>query len=334
MSASADRVPRLLALIPYLRAHPDIEISAAAADFGISPEELREDLNLLWMCGLPGHGPGDLIDLSFDDDHVAVTFDAGMSRPLRLTTHEAVALIVALRTLAATPGLIEAEAVVRASAKMEAAAGAQAQAAAAVTVALDGHEARLAALRRALNDVRAVQLTYYSAGRDARTERVVDPMRLLVVDGHWYLEAWCRQAEGVRMFRLDRIEELVCLDEASQPPPEAEPRDISGGLFLPSAEDVQVRIRLRPQARWVADYYPCEILADEPEGLLITLRSAEMTWVRRLVAGLGGAAQVLAPAELSDQIVEEARLALAAYDDHAHSGRAEVRAGTLDFDVP
>jgi len=314
MSASADRVPRLLALIPYLQVHPDIEISSAAADFGVSPDELREDLSLLWMCGLPGHGPGDLIDLSFDDDHVAVTFDAGMSRPLRLTTHEAVALIVALRTLAATPGLIEQEAVSRALAKIEEAAGAQAQAAAAVTVAIDGQDARLVVLRRALTAGQAVQLTYYSAGRDARTERVVDPMRLLLVDGHWYLEAWCRRAEGVRMFRLDRIEELVALDEPSRPPPDVAPRDISGGLFLPSAEDVQVRIRLLPWARWVADYYPCESVVEDGEGLLVTLRSSETTWVRRLVAGLGGAALVLYPRELAEQIAEDARMALAAYD--------------------
>lgn len=314
MSATADRVPRLLALIPYLQAHPDIEISSAAADFGVSADELREDLNLLWMCGLPGHGPGDLIDLSFDDDHVAVTFDAGMSRPLRLTTHEAVALIVALRTLAATPGLVEQEAVSRALAKIEEAAGAQAQAAGAVTVAVDGQDARLAVLRRALTAGQAVDLTYYSAGRDARTERTVDPMRLLLVDGHWYLEAWCRSAEGVRMFRLDRIEELAALDEPSRPPPDIAPRDISGGLFLPSPEDVQVRIRLLPWARWVADYYPCQSVVEDGDGLLVTLRSNETTWVRRLVAGLGGAAQVLDPPELAGQIAKDARLALAAYD--------------------
>ncbi len=314
MSATADRVPRLLALIPYLQAHPDIEISSAAADFGISPDELREDLNLLWMCGLPGHGPGDLIDLSFDDDHVAVTFDAGMSRPLRLTTHEAVALIVALRTLAATPGLIEQEAVSRALAKIEEAAGAQAQAAGALTVAVDGQDARLAALRRALTAGQAVHLTYYSAGRDARTERTVDPMRLLLVDGHWYLEAWCRRAEGVRMFRLDRVEELAALDEPSRPPPDIAPRDISGGLFLPSPEDVQVRIRLLPWARWVADYYPCQSVVEDGDGLLVTLRSNETTWVRRLVAGLGGAAQVLDPPELAEQIAKDAQLALTAYD--------------------
>ena len=31
----------------------------AAADFGITEAQLRRDLQLLWVCGLPGHTPGD-----------------------------------------------------------------------------------------------------------------------------------------------------------------------------------------------------------------------------------------------------------------------------------
>ena len=56
------------------------------------------------MCGLPGYGPGDLIDMAFDGDRVTLTYDAGIDRPLRLTPDEALALVVALRMLAETPG--------------------------------------------------------------------------------------------------------------------------------------------------------------------------------------------------------------------------------------
>jgi len=89
VTATADRLSRLLALVPYLLAHPGIRLSDVAADFAVTPDQLREDLNLLWVCGLPGHGPGDLIDLAWEeDDTVTVTHDAGMRRPLRLTTDE------------------------------------------------------------------------------------------------------------------------------------------------------------------------------------------------------------------------------------------------------
>src|SRR6185369_15768311 len=127
---SAERLARLLNLVPYLLARPGIPIAEAAADHGVTERQLREDLELLWVCGLPGYGPGDLIDMAFDGDRVTVTYDAGIDRPLRLTHDEALALIVALRMLAQVPGGIDLpgggnsrEAVERALAKIESAAG-------------------------------------------------------------------------------------------------------------------------------------------------------------------------------------------------------------------
>ena len=226
MSGSGDRLPRLLALVPYLLARPGIRIDEAARDFDVTPRQLRKDLELLWMCGLPGYGPGDLIDLSFDGDTVSVTYDAGMRRPLRLTGAEASALLIALRALAETPGVVDADAVHRAISKIEAASG-DAHPSGVVV----GHGTREAAataqtretLREALQRGRALWLRYYSASKDVVTERTVDPMRLLIVQGVSYLEAWCRRAESVRLFRLDRIDELTVLDEPSAPPESATP---------------------------------------------------------------------------------------------------------------
>jgi proteasome accessory factor C len=114
-----DRLGRLLNLVPYLLARPGILVADAAADLDVSEKQLREDLELLWVCGLPGYGPGDLIDMAFDGDRVTVTYDAGIDRPLRLNHDEALALVVALRMLAQVPGGHSREAVERAPAKIE-----------------------------------------------------------------------------------------------------------------------------------------------------------------------------------------------------------------------
>ncbi len=320
MSApTADRMARLLALVPYLQARPDgVRVAEAARDFGVTEAQLRHDLDLLWVCGLPGHGPGDLVDLSFEGDRVRVTFTAGLVRPLRLTTDEAVALTVALRTLLELPGLAEGEAVSRALAKVSAAAGAPADQAAAVVLSVDAREHALTVVRDALERRRAVHLHYYVPTRDQRTERTVDPMRLLLVDGHWYLEAWCRGAEGVRLFRLDRIDEVTALDEPAAAPPQAEQRDVQSGVYQPDADAPLVRLRLARSARWVADYYPVERVRpvdDPPGGLAVDVRTADPAWARRLVATLGGAALVDEPAELAAQVAADARAALARYSD-------------------
>ena len=157
-TSTPDRVTRLLALVPYLTARPEgVRVTEAARDFGVNERQLRSDLELLWMCGLPGYGPGDLIDLSFEGDWVRVTFTAGMGRPLRLTTDEAVALLVALRTLLELPGLAEREAVSRALAKVSAVAGHAADRVTPVAVSVDAREEALAVVKEGLERKRALR---------------------------------------------------------------------------------------------------------------------------------------------------------------------------------
>ena len=124
MTTSADRLPRLLALVPYLRTHPGAELAEVAAVFGVDVRQLNDDLNLLWVCGLPGGGPGDLIDFAFEGDTVSVIEAQTLDRPLRLTADEALALRVAARALADVPGLAERDALESAQAKLAIASGA------------------------------------------------------------------------------------------------------------------------------------------------------------------------------------------------------------------
>jgi proteasome accessory factor C len=223
---------------------------------------------------------------------------------------------VALRTLLELPGLAEREAVSRALAKVMAAAGSAGGRVAPVVVSVDAQEQALAVVREGLERRRALHLTYYVPTRDERTERDVDPMRLLLVDGRWYLEAWCRRVEGVRLFRLDRVDAVRVLDEPASPPPQAHERDVDHGVYQPEPGSPVVRLRLDRGARWVAEYYPVEDarpVDDPPGGLAVAVRTADLAWARRLVASLGGAAVVDEPAELAAAVAADARAALARY---------------------
>ncbi|GAA2369912.1 WYL domain-containing protein [Dactylosporangium salmoneum] len=313
MTTSADRLGRMLNLVPYLQARPGITLAEAAADQGITERQLREDLELLWMCGLPGYGPGDLIDMAFVGDSVTLTYDAGIDRPLRLTPDEALALIVALRMLAETPGVTAGDGVHRALAKIEHAAGDLADAP--VAVRLPGNTDRLEELRGAVDRRRALRITYYTATRDETTERVVDPMRVLVV-GRWaYLEAWCRRAEAVRLFRIDRIDASTELDEPARVPQQAQPTDTRrGSLFTPTPNLPLVTLRVGRGARWITEQYPCEEVVRGPgEHWTVSLRASDLDWARRFVLGLGAEVTVVAPAQLAASVAAEALAALDAY---------------------
>ncbi len=333
-SGLTERLPRLLSLVPYLLARPGIPLADVAADFGVGERQLRRDLELLWMCGLPGYGPGDLIDLSFEGDTISVNFDAGMNRPLRLTGAEATALLVALRTLGDLPGMVDTDAVRRATAKIERAVGDAGAAGVAVEVSRQ-EQATTTAVREALEAGRALTIRYYTAGRDAVTRRTVDPMRLLLVEGRGYLEAWCRRAGAVRLFRLDRVDEVVVLDEPAAAPPDAAPADLSGGVFQARPEQGSAVLLLEPWARWVAEYYPVEQVLEIPPELppepdddgtrhdhrhgregraRVLLRYADPAWLVRLVLGLGGGARILEPPDLAAEVARRAARALAQAD--------------------
>jgi len=312
MSTGDARLSRLLALVPYFEAHPGVEASQAAEDFGITEKQLRKDLDLLWVCGLPGGGPGDLIDLSFEGPTISVVFNAGISRPLKLTAAEALALVVALRTLSETPGIADTDAIQRALAKVEAAAGGQVDGAT-VEVALDQTVKLLPALNRAIDESRALALRYYTATRDETTERTVDPLRVFEVDGRSYLEAWCRSAEGMRIFRVDRIENVDVLDEPAAPPADIELRDLNEGVYQPASEHLLAVLRVTGSYAWVADYYPTESVVEADDGLEVSLRVAEPAWVRAMALGSQGEVRVLSPQWLAESVRAEAEAALSAY---------------------
>ena len=265
MSGARAQVARLLALVPYIQARSEVSLEQASADFGVRPAQIVKDLNVLWFCGLPGLGMGDLIDVDMealeDEGMVRVSNADYLSRPLRLDSSEASALIVALRALREGSDDDVRPIVDRTLGKLEAAAGEGAALAARVEIRVPEQQARVDELRdrlsRAVEDRRQVRLDYYVPTRDESTERVVDPVRVVSADGHTYLDAWCHLAEDQRLFRLDRVSRAQVLGSPVESHL-APPRDLADGIFQPSAEDLLVTLRLDPSARWVAEYYPVE----------------------------------------------------------------------------
>ena len=309
-SGAQEQVSRLLSLLPYLLSHPNTRVSDVADLFGVTERQILRDLNVLWFSGLPGLAMGDYIEVDMDaaegEGVINVSNADYLMRPLRLGTDEALALVVALRTLGAIPGSTERSAV-------------HGQTLHRLTnhrVEVDGEAVADVAgtVRRALDEKRRLHLSYWVPGRDETTERDVDPMRLALADGRLYLEGWCRRAESVRLFRLDRIASVELLDVAADVPAEARSRDLSAGIFQPSADDMLVTMELEPAGRWVADYYPCDTVEEVgSDRLLISLRVADPRWIRRLCLRLGGTGRIVDPPDLADAVVTDANAALDAY---------------------
>lgn len=308
--------------MPYIQARREVSLEQAAEDFGVKADQIVKDLNVLWFCGLPGLGMGDLIDVDMDALEgrgvIRVSNADYLSRPLRLDSSEAAALIVALRALREGSDDDVRPIVDRTLGKLEVAAGDAAALAAQVDIRVPELQARVAPLAgrlaRAVAERRQVRLDYYVPSRDESTERVVDPLRVVTADGNAYLDAYCHLAEDQRLFRIDRISSAEVLDTLVDTHAGLRPRDLADGIFQPSTDDLLVTLELQPSARWVSEYYPVEQTRDRRDGgLSVRLRVGDPAWLTRLMLRLGTSGEVVDPPHLADTVRRVASAALANY---------------------
>jgi proteasome accessory factor C len=307
---SKEQLIRLLALAPYLQTRGAVALKEVAADFAVTPAQVLKDLRVLYLCGLPGYGPGDLIEIDVEalendpEGLVRVGNAEFLARPLRLGSNEASALIVALHALLDASPAGSREVVERTVAKLEEAAVQGSTPLLGVHLptvrpAVDGAQR---ALERAVAEDRQVRLEYYVPTRDETTDRVVDPIAVTRGEGRHYLDAWCHLVEDRRLFRLDRITGLDLLD-SPRVNHDIEPRDLAAGLFEASPDDLRARLHLSPEMRWFAEYYPVQTSSEtEDGGLEVTLAVSDERWLLRLALRFGHGLTVLEPAELVQRV--------------------------------
>ena len=304
-SSSQDHLLRLLDLVPYLLAHPGEEVGETARRFDVSESQLTKDLDLLFVSG-PRHYPDSLMDVNIEEGRIYLTNARDLAEPVKLSMDEACSLIVGLQALRELPGMRNNEAIVSAQTKLTAAAGDAAMIGTAVATKLteDDIDPTLEVLQAALQSKVRVAVDYFVPTRDEITHRLLEPIRIFLHQDTWYLEAWCVDSEGLRNFRLDRIQSATLTEQPATEtgePDDGAPRRASSPYRSDDA-DQAVTLLLEPRARWIAAQYKAEAVEEFGEDRLAArLRVASSTWIPGLVAGLGGSAAVVAPDALREE---------------------------------
>jgi proteasome accessory factor C len=307
------RLRRLLAVIGWLAQVGEAPIAEVSKRFGISEQELVAELELAACCGTPPYTPDTLMEIEVSETSVRAFLPAEYARPRPLTPAEGFAVAASARLLLAVPGSDD-DALARALAKLDAALGSHAS----VGLDVDAPEF-LGEVRAATEAGRSVEIEYLSASRDELTTRVVDPVQVITIDGHWYLDGFCHRAGDMRRFRVDRINAVR----------DAPDRDGDGDgsatatqwarpleeMFVPGPGAVEVHVRLGPSAQWVPESIPVRSVTRDGDGKLtdVVLDVSGMAWFERLLLQLGPAARVVRPAELTGLAADAARRVLARY---------------------
>jgi proteasome accessory factor C len=285
-SKTAQRLTRILAMLPWVIGNPGATVDEVCERFGYSRRELVADLDLVFVCGLPGYGPGDLMEAYVEDDEVIVDMADYFSRPLRLSPAEALGLLASGMALISTnqaPPALE-----RAVEKLSRAVlpdGADA-----LTVDLSAEPTLLDVLRSGAREHRVVDIVYTSLGRGETRRRRVEPWSVFSALGNWYVSAYCRSADGERVFRVDRIQSAELTEETFEPPLEPPPPTVR---YTPGEDDVYATIRLTGPARWVAEYYPVETLETDAESIVVRFAASDAMVAARLLVRLGADAELL-----------------------------------------
>lgn len=304
---TAERLTRILAMLPWVIANPGVSVAEVLERFGYEDEkELAGDLNIVFVCGLPGYGPGELMDAYIDEDEVVVDMADYFSHSLRLSPVEALSLLAAGMALMSTGQAPEALA--GGVAKLQQILLPEGEEALVVELAPEPEVA--ATLRKAAADGMVLGLTYTGLASGETTQRLVEPWSVFSTLGNWYLSGFCRSAQAERVFRVDRVRSAEITRESFEPPAEPPPPVVR---YTPGEDDVRATIRLGPTAQWVAEYYPVEVVGDEGDGLVIHFSAGDASVAARLLLRLGADAELMEGSEVSAALDDVRARILARY---------------------
>lgn len=290
-----DNFERLLHLIPYLSAHPGVTFSHLAKEFGVRPQKIEADLKDLWVtCGLPGGAGGDLIDFSFSHNGVQLTFSAGLDEPLRLTSMEALSLIVALEALLEIETRLDPTAIIAAKNKIEIAYKTKKTRGrvlqrkdAFLPFSIDSHTdsyvLHAKTVHQAIEQETVLKMNYYSSTRDVVTDRVIDPLEIISQTGQEYVVGWCHSSSEYRTFRLDRIRSCSIDLDTQRCKSLHEYAQLQNPALISGRPLGYAIVRVQARYRWMIEHYNLSVLATGDESILALAEFYSRAWFVRFV---------------------------------------------------
>ena len=319
-SIATDRAALLLQLVPYLISKGEVSVAEAADEFDVTAEQMRTMVRGLTVIGLPGDSgywqmANELFDIDWDlldeRDLIAITNSVGLERAPRLTAREAAALLAGLQLAATIPGVGDSQLYTGLLAKL--ARGAS-RAPAAVVVASEPVDAVRRLVADALGRRVAVSFTYKTP-EGSPTTRTVDPVKVLIAQGQWYLQGWCHLREAMRTFHLDRVSDLALTDI-----PITHGQETVPGWFADTGDDAagDVNVTFEFPASvgpLLGDYLDRATVTTTAGVSTARMRVADVLSLRRLAARRGGDVRIFAPTGAREAAREWAEAGLAQYPE-------------------
>jgi proteasome accessory factor C len=295
-----EQTARLLDLVPFLLSHQGISISDLAKHFKVDSDVMIDDLNTLWMCGLPGYTPLELIDLAFDSGYVTIRNAAPLAYVRTLSSSEIVALALGLDLLRENSeklGVVQSDRIDVLAEKLRDQIGVH------ISIAASPTTAHRSVISTSIAQRLPVEMTYYSSSSDQETRRIVTAYDFFRDNDVEYFQAHCHTAKGMRTFRVDRII-AISLTQSLDVVPEVQVR---------KSESIRVGATVRTLDRASAEAFGLAF-DDLRLGGSVTLQSFSAEWLIRSIMAGGGSFVVEDPVEIARAIGQSVDSTMALYE--------------------
>lgn len=298
ISAPLERTARLLDLVPYINSHQGIALKELAEVFGVTQAQMTSDLTTLWMCGLPGYTPLELMDLDFESGFVTIHNAQTLSKPRSITFDEGVALILGLDLLRSTVSAHRADLLERIQLLTQRLAEVIKLPSALSAVSVINQDVS-AAISEAMKSRSGLEISYHSLYRDEITTRTILPIEIVENDGHRYLSSYCYTASDFRQFRIDRIQSAK-----SQSVPREIPK-ISEQIAVHTCA-----IKVLIPTREIAERFKRNEL---PVNTVFHFETFSAQWMVRSIIASGNAVSLQSPPDIRNSIALMAQTMLDRY---------------------
>ena len=167
----------------------------------------------------------------------------------------------------------------------------------------------------AILERRIAQFDYYNTYGE-KTSRRVEPVQLWFKSKSWYVKAFCLTKQGMRLYKLTRVKNLVVTEE--QFPVRtllSDEEDDDTPTSSRKYPDITFRLRIAPEMTYrVLDEFHEDMVEKLPDGsFIVTVTLPDENWLYSYVLSFGEFAEVLEPENLRKIIHEKACKIFAKY---------------------
>lgn len=298
---AAVRALRTMDLIPYILEHPGISINQLSKNFAVTEKEIEKDLQLAFMCGLPGYTPYELIDLTYEDGVVSIIDPQVLNKPRSFSSNERVVIALGLEILKNINSSNDdnLKKIENLSKKfMDEESGDSV-----MIVEQNLTFPFLNIINQAVFETRVIVFDYQSISKDVLSNRKVAPYKLFLQNGNLYLSGYDYHAQSDRIFKADQIVNCAIggqanLGQANSPQKEETVElivDLKAVNFIERNSTIIIDQKMRNGQ------------------LHVKLKVSNIDWLKRAILSNAPSIKVISPQSLASEVEQMASDLISAY---------------------